>query len=275
MRRTRLLCQFQATDGVSSRCYRIQASKAHRRRWIFDVRTLLCCSCFSCRVFSSTTRLTIFLLLSCFPTAFQHLSLLQRLPRDQLYDSQSGGVQGSCPHLQDYSRRAAGAGQRDEGAHRAEAPQRPRIYICGHSRPCFGIGLLPAVYMLMELAAGGDLFDKIGTRHNGLWKERDSRNDSIKRVFLAPDVGVGDDIAHYYFTQLASGLVRLFSLRPPQFLLTFQSPYMNRPTYTARAFVIVILSPRTSYLTLRARSRSATSVSVPYSSSRRRARLGC
>ncbi|KAJ3550876.1 hypothetical protein NM688_g4979 [Phlebia brevispora] len=44
-------------------------------------------------------------------------------------------------------------------------------------------GYFPAVYMLMELAAGGDLFDKI-----------------------APDVGVGEDVAHHYFTQLASGL---------------------------------------------------------------------
>ncbi|GBE84122.1 Serine/threonine-protein kinase CHK1 [Sparassis crispa] len=42
---------------------------------------------------------------------------------------------------------------------------------------------LPGLYMLLELAAGGDLFDKI-----------------------APDIGVGDDVAHYYFNQLISGL---------------------------------------------------------------------
>ncbi|PCH37133.1 CHK1 protein kinase [Wolfiporia cocos MD-104 SS10] len=41
----------------------------------------------------------------------------------------------------------------------------------------------PGLYMLLELAAGGDLFDKI-----------------------APDVGVGEEIAHYYFTQLVDGL---------------------------------------------------------------------
>ncbi|KAI0339190.1 Pkinase-domain-containing protein [Trametopsis cervina] len=39
------------------------------------------------------------------------------------------------------------------------------------------------IYMLLELAAGGDLFDKI-----------------------APDVGVREDIAHHYFHQLAVGL---------------------------------------------------------------------
>jgi len=42
---------------------------------------------------------------------------------------------------------------------------------------------VPGVYMLLELAAGGDLFDKI-----------------------APDVGIGEDISHYYFCQLMSGL---------------------------------------------------------------------
>jgi serine/threonine protein kinase len=43
---------------------------------------------------------------------------------------------------------------------------------------------VPGVYMLLELAAGGDLFDKI-----------------------APDVGVSDEIAHFYFSQLAAGIV--------------------------------------------------------------------
>nr|GAT49466.1 predicted protein [Mycena chlorophos] len=42
---------------------------------------------------------------------------------------------------------------------------------------------IPGFYLLMELAAGGDLFDKI-----------------------APDVGVGDDVAHLYFNQLLSGV---------------------------------------------------------------------
>ncbi|KAF8625648.1 hypothetical protein AX15_005269 [Amanita polypyramis BW_CC] len=42
---------------------------------------------------------------------------------------------------------------------------------------------VPGIYIMLELAAGGDLFDKI-----------------------APDVGVGDDIAHFYFNQLLSGM---------------------------------------------------------------------
>ncbi|KAJ7110723.1 kinase-like domain-containing protein [Mycena crocata] len=42
---------------------------------------------------------------------------------------------------------------------------------------------VPGIYMLLELAAGGDLFDKI-----------------------APDVGVGDEVAHYYFNQLIDGI---------------------------------------------------------------------
>ncbi|KAF7323659.1 Protein kinase domain-containing protein [Mycena kentingensis (nom. inval.)] len=42
---------------------------------------------------------------------------------------------------------------------------------------------VPGVYILMEMAAGGDLFDKI-----------------------APDVGVGDEVAHLYFNQLLAGI---------------------------------------------------------------------
>ncbi|KAK7677175.1 hypothetical protein QCA50_019884 [Cerrena zonata] len=41
----------------------------------------------------------------------------------------------------------------------------------------------PAVYMLLEMAAGGDLFDKI-----------------------APEMGVGEEIAQFYFTQMISGI---------------------------------------------------------------------
>ncbi|TBU54282.1 CAMK/CAMKL/CHK1 protein kinase [Dichomitus squalens] len=44
-------------------------------------------------------------------------------------------------------------------------------------------GYLPAFYLLMEIAAGGDLFDKI-----------------------LPDVGIDEDISHYYFCQMIAGL---------------------------------------------------------------------
>ncbi|KAG8850129.1 Chk1 protein kinase [Tulasnella sp. 330] len=43
--------------------------------------------------------------------------------------------------------------------------------------------LVPAVYMLLEFAAGGDLFDKI-----------------------VPDVGVSEKVAHLYFNQMLSGI---------------------------------------------------------------------
>ncbi|KAG0696764.1 kinase-like domain-containing protein [Suillus ampliporus] len=42
---------------------------------------------------------------------------------------------------------------------------------------------IPGIYMILELAAGGDLFDKI-----------------------APEVGIGEDVAHYYFCQLLAGM---------------------------------------------------------------------
>ncbi|KAI0260770.1 kinase-like domain-containing protein [Gloeopeniophorella convolvens] len=62
---------------------------------------------------------------------------------------------------------------------------------------------IPAIYMLLEFAAGGDLFDKI-----------------------APDVGVDEDVAHYYFLQVLAGLTYIHSegvchrdLKPENLLL--------------------------------------------------------
>ncbi|KAF9492617.1 Pkinase-domain-containing protein [Pleurotus eryngii] len=62
---------------------------------------------------------------------------------------------------------------------------------------------VPGIYMLLELAAGGDLFDKI-----------------------APDEGVGDQVAHYYFLQLIAGMEYIHSegvchrdLKPENLLL--------------------------------------------------------
>ncbi|KIL61219.1 hypothetical protein M378DRAFT_864078 [Amanita muscaria Koide BX008] len=59
------------------------------------------------------------------------------------------------------------------------------------------------IYIMLELAAGGDLFDKI-----------------------APDVGVGDEVAHFYFTQLLAGMDYIHSqgvchrdLKPENLLL--------------------------------------------------------
>ncbi|KOS12473.1 camk camkl chk1 protein kinase [Malassezia pachydermatis] len=54
-------------------------------------------------------------------------------------------------------------------------------YAVGSSAPS---NYVRGLYILLELCAGGDLFDKI-----------------------APDVGVDEDLAHFYFTQLMAGLV--------------------------------------------------------------------
>ncbi|KAJ7710789.1 kinase-like domain-containing protein [Mycena rosella] len=42
---------------------------------------------------------------------------------------------------------------------------------------------VPGLYLLLELAAGGDLFDKI-----------------------IPDIGMGDEVAHFYFNQVMAGM---------------------------------------------------------------------
>ncbi|CAE6441063.1 unnamed protein product [Rhizoctonia solani] len=65
---------------------------------------------------------------------------------------------------------------------------------------------VPGVYMLLELASGGDLFDKI-----------------------APDVGVDTDLARFYFTQLIAGVEFIHSqgvchrdLKPENLLLNLE-----------------------------------------------------
>lgn len=70
---------------------------------------------------------------------------------------------------------------------------------------------VPGLYMLLELAGGGDLFDKIG--------ESLPRTPSLQQLSdsfpTAPDVGVSDDLAKFYFTQLVSGLVSSSYIRVP------------------------------------------------------------
>lgn len=62
-------------------------------------------------------------------------------------------------------------------------------------------GLVPGLYLLLELAVGGDLFDKIGM----------SSLPACAREMIAderaPDVGIPEELAKFYFAQLCSGMV--------------------------------------------------------------------
>lgn len=63
---------------------------------------------------------------------------------------------------------------------------------------------VPGIYMLLELAAGGDLFDKIGE-----WIDLQRCRELKVWRWIAPDEGVGDQVAHYYFLQLIAGMVSI------------------------------------------------------------------
>lgn len=54
----------------------------------------------------------------------------------------------------------------------------------------------------MEFASGGDLFDKIGMSHNLFVYFLVFHLMGLKE----PDVGVTEDICHFYFTQLVAGI---------------------------------------------------------------------
>jgi serine/threonine-protein kinase Chk1 len=72
-------------------------------------------------------------------------------------------------------------------------------------------GFKAGLYLLLELAVGGDLFDKIGELSLSLskaegWEGADK---------VAPDVGIPEELAKFYFAQLCSGMVR-FSANDPK-----------------------------------------------------------
>lgn len=93
-------------------------------------------------------------------------------------------------------------------------------------------GIVPGLYMLLELAVGGDLFDKIGEfavtgRSHGVMAPKAlvllvqlPWNDIARRLFpplcailtAAPDVGIPEDLAKFYFAQLLDGVVRALYL---------------------------------------------------------------
>ena len=66
-------------------------------------------------------------------------------------------------------------------------------------------GYFPAYYLLMEMAAGGDLFDKIRASHTGVVSAERLTFSSAAE----PDVGINEDVAHWYFCQMLAGLVSL------------------------------------------------------------------
>lgn len=96
----------------------------------------------------------------------------------------------------------------------------------------------PGIYILLELAAGGDLFDKIGARDTALSNCKLMGN-------LEPDVGVSDAMAHMYFQQLVAGMVRQHHAHSSD---TF-SFLSCRSTFTSRVFATEISSPKTCFLT--------------------------
>jgi serine/threonine-protein kinase CHEK1 len=63
---------------------------------------------------------------------------------------------------------------------------------------------VPAVYMVLELASAGDLFDKIG---ESLYPSCIRLLDEASMATLAPDYGVDEHLAHYFFNQLIDALV--------------------------------------------------------------------
>ena len=69
-------------------------------------------------------------------------------------------------------------------------------------------------------------------------------------MMLAPDVGVGDEVAHYYFNQLLAGMVciPLPSFLPPFPLsLPLNAETHLRNTSTPRAYATATSNPKTSY----------------------------
>ena len=78
---------------------------------------------------------------------------------------------------------------------------------------------IPAVYMLLELAGAGDLFDKIGEFPSL------SCVHIALMIYLAPDYGVDDELAHNYFRQLIGALASCLSL--PTFLADLSNFYIG------------------------------------------------
>lgn len=90
--------------------------------------------------------------------------------------------------------------------------------------------------------------------------------------FTAPDVGLEEDIAQFYFNQLISGLVRISLISSIESLPNMLS---SRGTYTIKGCAIVISSRRTCSSMSQAVSRSQISAYAQYSGTKRVGRFDC
>lgn len=100
-------------------------------------------------------------------------------------------------------------------------------------------GWVAGLYVLLELAVGGDLFDKIGEQ---------GVTPPWVRLTSAPDVGVPEDLAKFYFAQLASGIVS----RQCDWRLTCRS------LSTPKVSLTETLNPKTCFLRQMATSKFQT-----------------
>lgn len=89
---------------------------------------------------------------------------------------------------------------------------------------------VPGIYMLLELAGGGDLFDKIG-----VWRWVDHAYMLSLPLNLAADVGVADDVAQLYFKQLIDGMVYLLFRTVKPFLTVFAAIYTRARSVPSRS----------------------------------------
>lgn len=68
-----------------------------------------------------------------------------------------------------------------------------------------------SIWIVLEYAQGGDLFDKISTSISMLRKLETTLMQSFPS---APDVGISEELAHLYFTQLVAAVVRFSDKEP-------------------------------------------------------------
>ena len=114
----------------------------------------------------------------------------------------------------------------------------------------------PGFYLLLEMAAGGDLFDKIGNYVPFIVE------CTLIDDMTVPNKGIDEEVAQYFFNQLVSGIV---GLSPRSFA---SSDCIYRCTCMKKAYATGISNLKTSYLTLLVPSRYQISDSALFISSK-------